>query len=75
MNAAIWCVAVCVCDITNNEGMCGRSVHYVIRQLFLLFIGKEQTRMHHEELQFEAKTYFCCTNIDRTTLQSLQMEI
>ena len=31
--------------------------------------------LHPEELKFEAEKYFCCININRTTTQSLQMEI
>ena len=30
---------------------------------------------HPEELKFEAKRYFCCINLDRITMQSLQKAI
>ena len=45
MSAAILYLGVCVCEtFMNNVGMCGRSVHCVMSQLFfflLLFVCEE----------------------------------
>ena len=40
MNAAILCRVICVYDVLNKVDTGGRSVHYVMSQSFLLFIGK-----------------------------------
>ena len=34
VSAAIFRLAVCVCEIMDKAGMCCRSVHYIISQLF-----------------------------------------
>ena len=38
-------------------------------------VGSKPTWPWPKELKFEAKNYFCCISIDRTTIPSLQMEI
>ena len=48
VNAAILCLADCLCDVRNEAGQCGRNVYDVKSQPFfflLLFIGKERTNM------------------------------
>ena len=34
MNAAILCLAVCICDVVNMASMCSRSVSYIMKQPF-----------------------------------------
>ena len=45
MSAAISRPAVCVSDIMNMAGRCGKNIKYVTSQPFLFFTGKEQTKM------------------------------
>ena len=33
-SAAILCLAVCDCDVSNIVALCGKREHYVISQLF-----------------------------------------
>ena len=57
------------------------KIFYLMSQLFLLFIGKEQTNMaalrgtQIWRKQKTKKQYLCCINIDRATIQNLLMEI
>ena len=37
LSAAIFCPAFCINDVTNNAGMCGKGIKYVIGRSFLLF--------------------------------------
>ena len=34
--------AICICDVMNEVRMCGKSIKYVTRNLFLHFVGKER---------------------------------
>ena len=42
VSAAIVCLEVCVRDIMNKAGMCGRSVSDVMINPFLLFVGRAE---------------------------------
>ena len=42
-SVSILCLAVCVCDRMKDDGICGRHLFYITRQLFLLFNVKEWT--------------------------------
>ena len=42
VNAAILCLAVHVCDVMNKVSMYGRSVYYILSQLFPLFFHKSK---------------------------------
>ena len=34
VNAAVFCLAVCVGSVTNEAGMCGTSIYYIMSQHF-----------------------------------------
>ena len=34
LSAAILCLAVCITDVTNKAGLCGKSIKYVTRHAF-----------------------------------------
>ena len=42
---------------------------------FSSLVKSEPTWLRPEEVKFEAQKYFCCINIDREPLGSLQMKI
>ena len=42
-SVSILCLAVCVCDRMKDDGICGRHLFYITRQLFLLFNVTEWT--------------------------------
>ena len=69
--------SVCVMLCTVKTDVCGRSVDHVMIEPTLFCsssVKGELMWLYPEELKFKAKKYFCCLNIDRTTVQSLQME-
>ena len=43
VRTAIVCLAVC--GVMGKASVCGRSVHDIISQSFLLFMGEEETNM------------------------------
>ena len=55
LSAAILYLAVCVCGVMNKAGIFDISVHCVMTNLFLLFIGKKKksapTGLQPEELK------------------------
>ena len=56
VNAAIWCLAVCVCNTINKAGMYGTGAYQIRSQPFCSWTAKnELTRLHPEKLEFKAK--------------------
>ena len=59
MSAAISCLAVCVCDVTNKASVCvAQESYYVMNQSLSAFLLTEceRTWLRPEEVKFETQT-------------------
>ena len=68
--AASLCLAVCVCDVTNGAGICGRSVHDVMSQTFSALHWQTKNLHSGGALKIEAEKVLLLfhINIDGTIL-------
>ena len=77
-----WALPGCVWQsVMNQASLCGRSVHYIMRQLFLLFTSRGQTNMvapwgiQIKSVERKKEVAQSTILIDFTTTWSLQTEI
>ena len=71
VSAAILCSAVCVSDVVNKGGTCGKSMKYVTNQSFLFcssLVKSEPKWPRPKEPKIEAKKYFIPIHFSRTSI-------